>query len=80
MKDAEKGKGLGILTLWLSVFFCLCLFSIRESMNADNGKGAWLFGFIQIFFVPFFLPYIFVLLSVYYIIINQKEHSSATSS
>ena len=39
MKDAENGKGPGILTLWLCVFFCLCFFSIRESMNADNGKG-----------------------------------------
>ena len=38
MKDAEKGKGPGILTLWLCVFFCLCLcsFSIRESMKKQQ--------------------------------------------
>ena len=61
MKDAEKGMGPGILTLWLVVFFCLCLcsFSITESMNADNGKGAWLFGFLQIFFVPLFFTLYF---------------------
>ena len=69
MKDAEKGKGPGILTLWLVVFFCLCLcsFSIRESMSADNGKGAWLFGFIQTFFVTlFFTQYFCVFVCVLY--------------
>ena len=42
MKDAEKGNGPGISTLWLCILFsqCLCSFSITESMNADNGKGA----------------------------------------
>ena len=42
MKDAEKGNGPGISTLWLCILFCQCLcsFSITESMNADNGKGA----------------------------------------
>ena len=38
MKDAENGKGPGILTLWLCVFFCLCFFSIRESKTAIRNQ------------------------------------------
>ena len=62
----RKAEGSGYFDS-LVVFFCLCLFSIRESMNADNGKGAWLFGFIKIFFVPlFFTLYFCVFVGVLY--------------